>query len=62
MQEFPLGPATGERQPTFAYALSKQPDHTSTVTADGPLPAGNNIVHIKFGYESGGIDKAAAGT
>jgi arylsulfatase len=49
-------------KPTFAYALSNQPDHKTTVAADQRLPAGNHVVRVKFEYEGGGIGKGATAT
>jgi arylsulfatase len=49
-------------KPTFAYALSNQPQHKYRVAADQPLAPGNHIIRVKFDYEGGGIGKGATAT
>jgi arylsulfatase len=49
-------------KPTFAYALSNQPQHKYRVASDQPLAPGNHIIRVKFAYEGGGIGKGATAT
>jgi arylsulfatase len=49
-------------KPTFAYALSNQPQHKYRVVSDQPLASGNHIVRVKFAYDGGGIGKGATAT
>jgi Sulfatase len=49
-------------KPTFAYAMSNQPQHKYRVAADQPLASGNHIIRVKFAYDGGGIGKGATAT
>jgi arylsulfatase len=49
-------------KPTFAYALSNQPQHKFKIESPQPLTAGNHIIRVKFEYDGGGIGKGATST
>jgi arylsulfatase len=49
-------------KPTFAYALSNQPQHKYRIASDQPLAPGNHIIRVKFAYDGGGIGKGATAT
>jgi arylsulfatase len=46
-------------KPTFAYALSNQPDHKFKAASGQSLAAGNHVIRVVFTYSGGGIGKAA---
>jgi hypothetical protein len=49
-------------KPTFAYALSNQPQHKFKVVSPQPLTGGNHIIRVKFEYDGGGVGKGATST
>jgi len=51
-----------DSKPTFAYALSNQPEHKFRISSDKPLPPGPHVVRVGFAYEGGGIGKGATAT
>jgi hypothetical protein len=51
-----------DAKPTFAYALSNQPQHKFKVVSPQPLTAGNHVIRVKFDYDGGGIGKGATST
>src|SRR5262252_9450965 len=51
-----------DSKPTFAYALSNQPEHKFRISSDKPLPPGPHVVRVGFAYEGGSIGKGATAT
>src|SRR5262249_16639431 len=51
-----------DSKPTFAYALSNQPEHKFRISAAKPLPPGPHVGGVGFADEGGGIGKGATAT